>query len=213
MRLAAFIALASALLTASARGHTPTSHPAEETAEESKLSFSLSANVYFVPHERTYVQPTIQINYDWLRLEARYNYEDLETTSAWAGVNFSFGKELTLDFTPMLGVVCGNTQGIAPGFELTVAWHKFELYSEAEYLFDTSDSSNNFIYTWTELTWSPLDWLYGGVVFQRTRAYETDLDIQHGLVVGVTFEHLGLAAYLMDPENDPFVILGASLEF
>ena len=40
----------------------------------------------------------------WLAdLEARYNYEALETGSVWAGYDFNAGKKLVLDLTPMVG--------------------------------------------------------------------------------------------------------------
>jgi hypothetical protein len=39
----------------------------------------------------------------WLHLEARYNYEALETGSVWAGYDFNAGKKLVLDLTPMVG--------------------------------------------------------------------------------------------------------------
>jgi hypothetical protein len=53
----------------------------------------------------------------WLHLETRYNYENLETGSAWVGYNFSGGEKLKWEFTPMLGGVFGNTTGVAPGYE------------------------------------------------------------------------------------------------
>ena len=149
-------------------------------------SFSAAAYTYIVPDSRDYVQPTFTADRGWLHLEARYNYEDLETGSAWAGYNFSGGKKLAWELTPMLGGVFGNTTGIAPGYKGSLSWWKLELYSEGEYVFDTGDSSGSFFYNWSELTLAgglvPL-----GVVTQRTRLYETDRDIQRGLLAGVTF--------------------------
>ena len=52
-------------------------------------SFSASAYTYLVPDIRDYVQPTIAADHDWLHLEARYNYEALDTDSAWLGYNFA----------------------------------------------------------------------------------------------------------------------------
>jgi len=184
-----------------------------EEAAEKKWTFSLSAYTYIVPDDREYVQPTVKADRDWLHLEARYNYEDQDTTSAWIGYNFSFGDELTLDFTPMIGGVLGRTEGVAPGYEFTLAWRGIELYSEGEFLIDTEDSSDSFFYTWSELTYSPVEWFRAGVVIQRTKAYDTDFDIQRGLMLGVTFKQLDLAVYVLNPDDDPTVVLGVSYEF
>jgi hypothetical protein len=187
----------------------------EETADadEKKWTISLSAYTYIVEDDEDYVQPTLRADRDWLHLEARYNYEDQDTTSVWIGYNFSVGDELTLDFTPMIGGVVGRTEGVAPGYEFTLAWRGFELYSEAEFVIDTEDSSDSFFYTWSELTYSPLEWLRGGIVVQRTKAYESDFDIQRGLMLGLTYKQLDFAVYVLNPDDDPTVVLGVSYEF
>ena len=182
-------------------------------ADEKKWTFSLSAYTYIVEDDEDYVQPTVRADRDWLHLEARYNYEDQDTTSVWIGYNFSFGDELTLDFTPMIGGVLGRTEGVAPGYELTLAWRGIELYTEGEFVIDTEDSSDSFFYTWSELTYSPVEWYRAGIVVQRTRAHDTDFDIQRGLMIGLTYKQLDFAVYVLNPDDDPAVVLGVSYEF
>src|SRR4030095_12729434 len=111
---------------------------------ESQWSFSAAALGYIVPHDRDFVQPTFTADRGRLHLEARYNYEDLETGSAWVGFNFSLGGEVALEATPMLGGVFGKTDGIAPGYKFSLTYWKLELYSEGEYLIDVGDSSESF---------------------------------------------------------------------
>src|SRR5689334_25357905 len=57
-------------------------------------AFSGTVMGYLVHDERDYVQPTFTADHGWLHLEARYNYENLETGSAWVGCNFSGGSKL-----------------------------------------------------------------------------------------------------------------------
>ena len=158
--------------------------PAME-AEFKKWAFSVSVMGYLVPDSRDYVQPTLTADRDWLHLEARYNYEALDTGSAWLGYNFSGGKKLEWEVTPMLGGVFGDLTGVAPGYEGTLNWWKLGLYSEGEYVFDTRDSSGSYFYNWSELTISPVDWFRIGMVTQRTRAYHTNREIQRGLLAGL----------------------------
>jgi hypothetical protein len=186
--------------------------PAE--SDDKAWSFSATAFTYIVPDDRDYVQPTITADHNWLHLEARYNYEALDTGSAWVGYNFSGGDKLAWEFTPMVGGVFGDTNGVAPGYKGSLTWRKIELYSEGEYVFDTGDSSDSFFYTWSELTLAPVEWLRFGIVTQRTHAYESDRDFQPGVLVGFSWKNFDLAAYVLNPDEDEPVFafsLGVSL--
>lgn len=188
--------------------------PVVEPAVEKAWSFSVSAFGYLVPDDQDFVQPTVTADRGWLHLEARYNYEALETASVWVGYNFSVGEKVSLDFTPMLGGVFGDIKGVAPGYKASLSWWKLELYSEGEYVVDARDSSGNFFYTWSELSLSPVDWFRFGVVTQRTRAYESDLDIQRGFLAGVTCKKLSFTTYVFNPDQDrPTVVLAAGVSF
>src|SRR5438045_4950234 len=90
--------------------------------DEKACSFSASVSTYIVPNDQEYVQPTLTADRGWLHLETRYNYEHLETGSAWVGYNFSGGETLEWEFTPMLGGVFGNMTGIATGYTVSVAY-------------------------------------------------------------------------------------------
>ena len=140
---------------------------------------------YFPPQDPDYGQPTVMADRGALHLETRYNYEGIDTGSAWVGWNFGVGEKLRPDATLMAGGVFGETKGVAPGYELTVSLGPFELYSEGEYVVDVEDSDNNFLYNWSQLSYSPLEWLSVGLVSQRTRTYETGLDVQRGFLVGL----------------------------
>jgi hypothetical protein len=176
--------------------------------------FSISVYTYLVPENQDYVQPTITADRDWFHLEARYNYEDLQTGSLWVGYNWSAGDELSLSVTPMLGGVFGRTTGIAPGSEATLNWWKLELYGEGEYVFDTHDSSESFLYTWSELSLSPMDWFRVGLVIQRTQVLHTGVDVQRGFLAGVTYKRVTLRGYVFNPdERSPTIVLAAGVRF
>ncbi len=170
--------------------------------------------MYIVPDSREYVQPTFTADQSWLHLEARYNYEDLDTGSAWIGYNFGGGQSITWELTPMLGVVFGNTTGIAPGYKGSVSWWKLKLYSEGEYLVDVGDSSGSFFYNWSELSLSPVDWFRFGMVTQRTRLYRSDRDIQRGVLAGFSYKSVDLTGYLLNPdESSPTVVIAVAFTF
>jgi len=207
-----FIVVSLTSITAFAGSDT--NSPAADEAAEKTWSFSASAYTYFVPDSREYVQPTVTIDRKMLHFEARYNYEAIETGSAWIGANFSFGDKLSLELTPMVGGVFGDVYGIAPGYKYTLSWWKLELYSEGEYLYDLNHSSDSFFYTWSELSIYPVDWFRVGMVAQRTKLYETDFDIQRGFLVGVSIkEHIDLTTYLFNPDDEPTIVVGVAFNF
>lgn len=210
MTVAVFLAT-SVSMTSPAKAD-PTPAPTE--APEKAWSYSASAFTYIVPHGADYVQPTVTADRDWLHLEARYNYEALNTSSAWIGYNFSAGTKVSLEVTPMIGGVFGATNGVAPGLEFTLDWKKLELYSESEYVFDTGNSSNSFAYDWSTLTLAPLDRLRVGLVAQRTRVYRTNRDIQRGVLVGYASKRVNLTAYVINPDEDkPTLVFAIGMSF
>jgi hypothetical protein len=176
-------------------------HAARGDAAEHPWELSLSVFTYDVPHGKSYVSPILVAERGDLHLEARYNYEALDTGSLFVGWNFHhafFDDALAMKLTPLVGGVVGHVNGVAPGCEIDLAYSRFDLYTEAEYLFDVDDHENNFFYDWSQLTWAPNDTLKLGLVAQRTRAYHTDLDVQRGILFGVTLKHLELTAYVFN---------------
>ena len=211
MRLLASLTIAIAVMPAVVFAQAPTNATPED---QPVWEFSASAYTYFVPDDGNYAQPTFTADRDWLHLEARYNYEALDTASAWVGYNFGGGETVTWELTPMFGAVFGATDGIAPGYKASLGWRKLELYSEGEYVVDTGDSSDSFFYNWSELTLAPVESFRFGLVTQRTRAYQTDRDIQRGLVAGFSFKRLDLTGYVFNPDDEkPTFVLSIALTF
>ena len=177
--------------------------------------FNLSVSGYIVPRGQSYVSPTFTGDHDTLHVEARYNYEAQRTGSLWAGYDLSVGKKLVLDATPMIGGVFGNVNGIAPGLEVTMTYKKLQFYSANEYIFDTDTKAGNFFYTWTQLTYSPVKWFTAEIyVMQRTRAYQTQLDIQRGLLIGFTVKKLTFTTQIFNiGETDPTTVLSLGYSF
>jgi hypothetical protein len=203
--------LAVGVSVQNATGASPTLQPEQAAAD---WSFSASAYTYIVPDSGNYVQPTVTVDRRWLHLEARYNYEDRETASVWVGYNFSVGEKLSLDITPMIGGVFGNTAGIAPGLRGSLKWWRLELYGEAEYLFNTRERADSFFYLWSELTVSPVNWLRAGLVAQRTRAYESELDIQRGFLAGLSYKQVEVAGHVFNPDKSkPTYVISIRVEF
>ena len=200
-----------AQVAAQATGGVPSNSNA---AAANQWSFSLVTSGYLVPNDQSYASPVFTADHQWLHLEARYNYEDPKTGSMWAGYNFSVGDKFVLEVTPMLGVVFGNTTGIAPGCNISISYRRLQLSAQGEYVFNTENQAANFFYTWDEFTYSPTDWFHAGLVAQRTRAYHTGLDVQRGFSVGIAHKKMDFTTYIFNAGwTDPTVVVALSFTF
>ncbi len=63
------------------------------SSTEKQWNFIADVNLYFIPDD-FFALPVLIADKNKLHLEARYNYEDRETFSAWAGYNFMGGKKV-----------------------------------------------------------------------------------------------------------------------
>jgi hypothetical protein len=213
MLAAALLAHSNQTIAADNAPATNSVAPALEEPSE-RWSFSASAYTYFVPDDREYVQPTLTADRGWLHLEARYNYEALDTTSLWIGYNLSGGDKLAWEVTPMLGGAFGDADGVLPGYKGSLSWWKLELYSEGEWFIDVHDASDSFYYSWSELSLYPVDWLRFGLVAQRTRLYDTDREVARGLLAGVSLNHFDVTGYVFDPDDSkPVYVLAVAVNF
>ncbi len=209
MRYGQLAALCASLLPLPAFAQEDLPAPGSQPA----WTASASLFAYWPADDDNYRSPSVSVDRDNLHLEGRYNYESLNTASLWLGYNYSFGDTVAVEFTPMIGGVFGDTSGIAPGYHLAMGWQAFDFYSEGEYVFDRDERTDSFFYNWSEVGWSPLDWLRVGLVAQRTRAYETERDIQRGLLLGISLGAVTLGGYVFNPDrDDPTYVLSISLD-
>ncbi|MGH9322623.1 MAG: hypothetical protein ACRD3V_22395 [Vicinamibacteria bacterium] len=176
-------------------------------------SFAFSGFVFDPPDESSYFSPIFYADRGALHLEGRFNYEDRETASVFVGRNFELGENVTLTAVPLFGFVFGNTNGIAPGAEIEIAWRRLALYAESEYVFDLEESDDSFFYTWSEATFSVTEWLRAGLVVQRTRAYETGLDIQRGLLIELSRGKLSFGFHWFNPDRSEDQVFAYALGY
>jgi hypothetical protein len=170
-----------------------------QPAAKAPWKISITVDGYLLQDRDSYVNPNVTADRGWIHLEARYNYEDLRTGSVWFGYNFSAGKTLVLNVTPMIGGAFGQTSGIAPGCEASLSYKRVTLSISNEYVFDLSDSTRNFYYSWPQATFSLTHWLRVGAVAQRTKAFQTKLDTQRGFLVGLSHKHAEFTVDVFNP--------------
>jgi hypothetical protein len=212
----AVLAAALASVVSVSLGGPETNVRLEVAAEttESEWECSLFTSTYLVQNGRDYVNPILVADRGWLHLEARYNYESIKTGSLWLGYNFSFGKKLAFEVTPMFGGVFGDITGIAPGYTISINYEPIEFFTQGEYFFDAGNRSENFFYTWSELSCAPLPWFRAGIVVDRTRALGSNFDIRRGPLVGFKYKKVDFTTYWLSPgSRDATFIFTVAVNF
>jgi hypothetical protein len=203
------------LLAGASWAQGPSTEPAGANhAPPEPWSFSFNLSGYIVPQDQSYASPTFSADKQRVHLGARYNYEDTKTGSLWVGYKFEVGDKVVLQATPMIGGVFGHTTGVAPGYMASLAWQNLELSAEGEFVFDIKENTGSFFYSWSELSYSPLEWCRAGVVAQRTKAYHTTLDIQRGFLVGFSKKRADFTAYVFNAGwTTPTLVLSVAYHF
>jgi hypothetical protein len=73
---------------------------------------------------------------------------------------------------------------------------------------------DNFFYNWTDFTFSPADWWWAGLSSQRLKPFQTDTELQHGILVGAGYEYWSINAYGYSLyTDDPFLVVTLSAAF
>ena len=177
-------------------------------------SYAATAFQYFLPNEKNTTSLIATADHDAWHIEARYNYEAEKTASVFGGYRFEAGKKLVLDITPILGFAFGNLNAVVPGLETSLTWKKFDFYSENEYVFDFEGKENNFFYNWSELGITAFDRLRAGISINRTRLFQSDLELQKGIFAQYSFWKLTAGVYYFDPfSTDNYLIATLGIEF
>jgi hypothetical protein len=210
----AFLIAAALATPAAASRATPPVPPADPShsaappgAAPQEWEYALVGNGYLFPGDGDFLLGIVTADRGPLHLEGRYNYEDRRTGSILAGWTFSGEPAVEWSVTPLLGAAAGDTDAVLGGVELGLAWKQLDFYLEGEVAFDLHDSADNFVYGWSEIGWTPVEWLRVGLVGQRTRVVDTGLDVQRGVLAQGIVGRFTFGADWFNPgSDDEFVV-------
>lgn len=189
-----------------------------QTASDSadaKISGAAESDFYIIPGEKTPPTITAYIEHKSWHFETRYNYEDINSFSGFAGYNFEKEiKNVDLTLTPMFGMVAGNSNGLLPGLEITASYGKFNFYSENEYMFDFKGQTDDYFYSWTELNRQVFKNINVGVIAESLRWYKTNFNVQRGVYAEYNIGSFTFDAYYLNPfTNSGFGVITAIVSF
>lgn len=145
--------------------------------------------------------------------EARYNYEDLQTFSLFLGKAFKGDQALTWSLVPLVGGSVGRFNGLSTGLNIDLEYDKFYFSAQSQYSVSTSVYKNQFLYSWSEVGYQSLRWLYAGVSLQHTADRIEGNILDPGVLIGFTFNKVTIPVYSFVPFNkERYFIVGLNIE-
>jgi len=193
--------------------HKPLTIPVKDSVNN-HWDFSLWGDYFLKPDNGSYFNPTLYADTKSIRIEGRYNYEALNTASVFAGKKFYTGKTLTIEAIPMLGMVFGQNNGVAPALEAQIQFKKLDFYTECEYMIDFAGKENNFFSSYTELAYRINKPFKVGLAVLRTKLYQTAFSVQRGFFGEFYFGRCRTGFYYYDPfTSSNFADISFSVDF
>ena len=146
--------------------------------------------------------------------EGRFNYEAMNTLALYGGKTFEKTAIVSYSATPILGVVLGEMNGGSAGLNLEVNYRRFNFNTQSQYTFSIQQQSNNFIYSWSDLTYQFNGKLAAGFSLQQTKLYQVNGAFERGFLVKPTYKSWTFPLYIFKPESrERYFVLGINYEW
>jgi hypothetical protein len=146
--------------------------------------------------------------------EARYNYEELQTFSLYGGKTFSRKGDLSYSATPLIGGLLGKMNGGSVGLNMDLDFENVFFSTVSQYSFSLEDRNNKFFYSWTELGYQAMPWLYGGMAVQQTNIIRSAGRLEPGCMLGLSIRNWTVPFYVFNPAGKEMnFVLGFNWEW
>lgn|SRR6185503_1538045 len=145
---------------------------------------------------------------DWY-IEARANYEAINSASLYFGKNFKKTAIVSYSIIPIAGLVAGSFNGGSVGANIALDYKEISFSSQLQYTFSKENQTANFTYSWSDLTYQLKEWLAAGVSLQQTRGL-----FEKGVLVRGIYKKFSVPLYVFSPlTSERYFVLGLNLEW
>jgi len=143
--------------------------------------------------------------------EARYNYDETQTLSLYAGKTFSRKGAFSYSATPVIGGLMGRINGGSIGMNMDFGFENVFFSTQSQYTFSLEQRTNKYFFNWSELGYQALPWLYGGMALQQTNVYQAAGKFEPGCMLGFSVRNWTVPVYVFNQAGgDPYFVLGVN---
>ncbi len=172
----------------------------------------LLENYYYKKEDYSTIMPVFhfQTNNNWYA-ELRYNYEEVRTTSFYAGKTITGGDALGYSITPLIGYAVGQFRGLSFAVNAEAEWKSLFMSSQSQYSVSNRTCAESFFFTWSEAGYSLSDYFFTGLALQYTRL-SNESYLEPGFFAGLDFKNFSFPCYVFDPFQQPYFVIGLNYE-
>ncbi len=146
--------------------------------------------------------------------EGRFNYEAINTLSLYGGKTYEKKAAFSYTASPIAGIALGRMNGGSIGINLETDYRKFYFNTQSQYTFSVQQRSNNFIYSWSDLTYQITEKFAAGISVQQTKLYQVNGAFERGFLIKPTYKSWTFPLYIFKPETDDrYFVLGINYEW
>jgi hypothetical protein len=163
---------------------------------------------YYMDNKKISFSPVAwyQLSSGWYA-ETRYNYEAENTLSLYMGKTFENRSAFSYAVSTMAGAVIGEFNGGAAAVNADVEYKQIFFSLQTQYTFSVQNSSENFIYTWSDIGYRPLPWLSAGLSLQQTNL--CNAKSEKGAFIKLELGAWTFPFYIFQPQrSDRYAIMG-----
>lgn len=143
--------------------------------------------------------------------EARYNYDEVNTFSLYAGRTFSGKGNVSWQATPLLGGLMGEMTGGSLGMNFGMDFRKVFLTSQSQYSFSLENNVDKYFFNWSEIGYEVTRWLYGGLALQQTNIHRMQGRMEPGCMVGFSIRNWTIPLYAFNTSGtERYFVLGVN---
>ena len=147
-------------------------------------------------------------------MEGRYNYEALKTISLYAGKTFEKKSKLSYSATPVIGAVIGRFNGGSAGANSELDYKRLFFSSQCQYTFSTQDRTEDFFYSWSDLSYQMVNNIYSGISIQQTNLYKVKYKLEKGFFLKGIINKWTFPLYVFNPaSNERYYVLGLTYDW
>lgn len=154
-----------------------------------------------------------QTSNNWY-MEGRYNYEAMKTISVYAGRTFEKTSAVSYSASPVAGAVMGRFNGGSIGVNGEADYKRYFFSSQLQYTFSVEDRTENFMYSWSDLSFQALNNIYAGFSVQQTNLYKERCKLEKGVFLKALFNKWSLPLYVFNPgARERYFVLGLTYDW
>lgn len=147
-------------------------------------------------------------------IEGRYNYEANRTMSVYAGKTFEKNAAVSYSASPIIGAVMGNFNGGSIGVNSEADYKRCFFSSQLQYTFSVQDRTENFVFSWSDISYQALNNIYAGFSVQQTNLYKEQGRLEKGVFVKASFNKWSLPFYVFNPAaRERYFVLGLTCDW